>query len=140
MVPYHEESDRYELEIWSYPGADLRDQLDAKGRQSLDRQELLNRPDLLRGTMEDLRRENVEDKPMPSLSPGHLMHPVNTLRITMAWADMGKTLWDSRDGKNYVYEFIHGRHRDGDHQLEPPVFFLLPHWSAASGTLVCEAQ
>lgn len=105
VVPYNENTHRYEIEIWNYPGNDLRSQLDTKGRESFDRGELIVRADLVRGTAEDFRREAVSDRAMPDVAPDHTMHPVNPLRLEVAWADHSMTYWDSNDGKNYVYEF-----------------------------------
>jgi hypothetical protein len=105
VVPYNAESDRYELELWSYPADDLRSKLDVRGVAALDRGELMVRPDLVQGTAEDFRRESVEDKPMPSVAPAHAMHPVRPLRIEVAWCDSTMTHWDSRNGQNYVFEF-----------------------------------
>jgi len=48
-VPYSPLTDRYELELWSYPGNDLPSHLDAKGAAAFDRGEILVRPDLVRG-------------------------------------------------------------------------------------------
>jgi hypothetical protein len=105
VIPYNVDSDRYELEIWSYPSQDLRSKLDVRGKAALDRGELLVRPDLVQGTAEEFRREAVEDKAMPFVAQGHAMHPVRPLRIELAWSDHTMTYWDSRGGSNYVYEF-----------------------------------
>ena len=43
-VPYNEESHRYEIELWGYPGTDLAARLDDKGRDSMTRGELVARP------------------------------------------------------------------------------------------------
>ncbi|MER9757424.1 cupin domain-containing protein [Mesorhizobium sp. M0166] len=104
-VPYNTESDRYEVEIWSYPDNDLHAKLDMRGRAALDRAHLILRPDLVVGSAEDFRRESVEDKPMNLVSPGHAMHPILPVRIELAWSDMTGAFWDSRHGQNYVYEF-----------------------------------
>lgn len=105
VVPYNRESDRYELEIWSYPSNDLMTKLDVRGSAALSRGELIVRPDLVRGDSEAFRREGVEDIPLTQVAPDHAMHPVNHLRIEIAWCDATSTYWDSRDGANYVYEF-----------------------------------
>lgn len=104
-VPYNDVSDRYEVELWSYPGNDLADRLDVLGKASLARGELLLRPDLVKGTADDFRREAVADKPMPNVVPDHTLHPTNPLRIELAWASNDLQHWDSRNGQNYVYEF-----------------------------------
>jgi hypothetical protein len=105
VVPYNPESDRYEIELWSYAGADLRDQLDEKGRAALDRGELAARPDLVQGSADAFRRDAIEDRAMPTVAAQHAMHPVRPLRVELAWADTTLTHWDSRGGANYVYEF-----------------------------------
>lgn len=105
VVPYNEESDRYELEIWPYPSQDLRSKLDRRGKAAFDRGELIVRPDLVRGTADELRRENVENQPMPQVSTDHAMHPTRPLRIELAWSDRTTAYWDSRNGSNYTYEF-----------------------------------
>lgn len=105
VVPYNAESDRYEIEFWAYPGQDLLAKLDTRGQAAWDRGELVVRTDLVHGSAEDFRREAVEDKPMPDLSPSHAMHPIRPLRLELAWADQSLTYWDSRGGENYVYEF-----------------------------------
>lgn len=105
VVPYNAISDRYELEIWPYPGHDLRSKLDVRGKAALDAGELIVRSDLVRGSADELRRESVEDKVMPNVAPDHAMHPVRPLRLELAWADPTLTHWDSRQGANHVYEF-----------------------------------
>lgn len=105
VVPYNPESDRYEIEFWAYPGPDLRAKLDARGRAAWDRGELVVRTDLVQGSAEEFRREAVEDKPTPTIAPTHAMHPTRPLRVELAWSDHTLTHWDSRGGKNYVYEF-----------------------------------
>ncbi len=105
VVPYNEISDRYEVELWSYPGNDLADKLDTLGKASLARGELLVRPDLIKGSVDDFRRENVADQPIPNVAAEHCMHPTNSLRIELAWSDHSLQHWDSREGRNYTFEF-----------------------------------
>jgi mannose-6-phosphate isomerase-like protein (cupin superfamily) len=104
-VPYNEETDRYELELWGYPGNDLRNQLDARGQAAFDRGELLARTDLVKGSLSDFARENLDGVDMFQVAPRHTMHPINRLHIQVAWADDTETYWDSLDGDNYQYEF-----------------------------------
>src|SRR5262249_19872082 len=59
-VPYNPLSDRYDLELWSYPGNDLRDWLDTKGVAAMDRGELVVRTDLVQGSWPDLDREGKD--------------------------------------------------------------------------------
>lgn len=104
-LPYNLVSDRYELEIWGYPHADLRSKLDVKGKAAWDRGELIVRPDLIQGSVDDFRRENVTDRPIPQVAPTHAMHPTNPLRLETAWGDHTQTHWDSLDSSNYVHEY-----------------------------------
>src|ERR1051325_5908814 len=104
-VPYNERSGRYEIELWAYPGGDLRDQLDDKGRQAMDRGELVARPDLVHGSRDDFPREQLNDRDIASIAPDSTMHPVRPLHVECAWADAQLKTWDSQNGANYQYEF-----------------------------------
>ncbi len=104
-VPYNEDTDRYELEIWGYPGSDLQQRLDVKGRAALARGELVNRNDLVEGTKDDFDRADLEGKDVAAVAPNNTMHPVNKLRLEVAWSDDTLTYWDSKGGANYQYEF-----------------------------------
>lgn len=104
-VSYNPESDRYEIEFWAYPGQDLRSKLDTRGRAAWDRGELVVRTDLVHGLADEFSRPAIEDKPVPTVSPSHAMHPTRPLRIELAWADESLRHWDSREGRNHVLEF-----------------------------------
>jgi hypothetical protein len=104
-VPYNALSDRYEVELWGYEGGDLRQRLDPQGRDALDRGELQQRPDLVQGTASDLDRDRLNDLYMVDVAPSHAMHPILPLHVELAWADAGASVWDSKDGANYHYEF-----------------------------------
>ena len=104
-VPYNPRSNRYEIELWSYPGNDLRSRLDVKGVDSLDRGELVVRTDLVHGTKADLAREGKDGVDMPSFDPLHTMHPVRPLSIELAWANADASVWDSQGGTNYHLQF-----------------------------------
>lgn len=104
-VPYNETSDRYEVELWGFPGNNLRDLLDERGQGSLDRGELLVRPDLLKGSAADFRRETLNDRDMREVAPDNSMHPILPLRVDVAWTNEEQTVWDSKNGANYQYEF-----------------------------------
>lgn len=104
-VPYNPISDRYEVELWGYPGQDLRDKLDDKAREAFDRGELQIRPDLVRGMMSDFDRGKLEDRYMVEIAPTNSMHPVLPLRLECAWTDETERFWDSNDGRNFIYEF-----------------------------------
>jgi mannose-6-phosphate isomerase-like protein (cupin superfamily) len=102
-VPYNARSGRYEIELWGYPGADLRGQLDTKGQAAIDSGELLARPDLLRGA--DFSREALDGKDVAKTGTSATIHPINPLHLEMAWANDDMTVWDSQNGANYHYEF-----------------------------------
>jgi mannose-6-phosphate isomerase-like protein (cupin superfamily) len=104
-VPYNPDSDRYEIELWSYPAQDLRSQLDEKGVAAIDRGELIVRTDLVKGARADLAREGKDGIPMTQVVPSHTMHPMLPLSIELAWANADTTAWDSQDGSNYHYQF-----------------------------------
>ena len=104
-VPYNPDSDRYEIELWSYPAQDLRSQLDEKGVAAIDRGELVVRTDLVKGARADLAREGKDGIPMTQVVPSHTMHPMLPLSIELAWANADATAWDSQDGSNYHYQF-----------------------------------
>jgi mannose-6-phosphate isomerase-like protein (cupin superfamily) len=104
-VPYNERSGRYEIELWAYPGNDLRAQLDDKGQQAMDRGELVARPDLVHGSHDDFPREQLNDRDIIDIAPDSTMHPLRPLHIECAWADPQLKTWDSQGGANYQYEF-----------------------------------
>jgi mannose-6-phosphate isomerase-like protein (cupin superfamily) len=104
-VPYNPASDRYEVELWGFPGGNLRDRLDAKGRAALDRGELIARPDLVRGDPRDFDRERLNDRFIVEVAPDSTLHPILPLGMEVAWADADERAWDSRGGANYRYEF-----------------------------------
>ena len=104
-VPYNPESNRYEIELWNYPGNDLRAQLDARGAAAIDRGELVVRTDLIQGTLADLAREGKDGLSMNQISTAHTMHPILPLTIEVAWANEISTAWDSQGGANYRFQF-----------------------------------
>ncbi len=104
-VPYDPATDRYALELWSYPPGDLRPVLDDKGRDAFDRGALGVRNDLIQGTLADFARDGLNDRYVVEVAPTHAMHPVLPLHIECAWADATATFWDSRGGANHHYEF-----------------------------------
>jgi mannose-6-phosphate isomerase-like protein (cupin superfamily) len=104
-VPYNERRDCYEVELWGYPGGDLRDQLDAKGRAALDRGELQVRSDLIRGSLSDFDREGKDERYMVEVAPFSAMHPILPFHLEVAWADVNERFWDSQNGANYHFEF-----------------------------------
>ena len=104
-VPYNEESHRYEIELWGYPGNDLGSRLEDKGRTSIARGELVARPDLVRGLYSDFAREGLDDQFMTQVHPENTMHPILPLHVEAAWSDVSGAHYDSLDGANYQYEF-----------------------------------
>ena len=104
-VPYNNATDRYELEIWGYPGNDLRTKLDQRGVAAIDRGGLICNPAIAQGSFSDFVREGLDNRDMRSVSPANIMHPVLPLTVEVAWADKTETWWDSRDGQNYHYVF-----------------------------------
>ncbi|MDC7787631.1 hypothetical protein PQJ75_12510 [Rhodoplanes sp. TEM] len=108
-VPYVEATDRYEIELWGDPGADLRrvfaDNEDESGLRALDSGELVTRPDIVRGEKSAFDREGKDDVDMRSVAPDCAMHPILPLRLELAWVDETGRVWDSQDGRNYHYEF-----------------------------------
>jgi len=104
-VPYNPATDRYEIEIWGYPGSDLRSKLDAKGAAAMDRGGLITNPNLVQGSYEDFAREGLDNRDMRTVAPNHTMHPVIPLTLEVAWTDQTQTWWDSKGGQNYRYQF-----------------------------------
>jgi mannose-6-phosphate isomerase-like protein (cupin superfamily) len=98
-VPYDPASDRYVVELWSYPPGNLRPLLDARGREAFDRGTLQVRNDLVQGT------RGLNDRYLIEVAPGHTLHPILPLHVECAWADASATFWDSRGGVNHHYEF-----------------------------------
>ena len=104
-VPYNKISDRYEVELWGYPGVDLRSRLDEKGQAAIDRGELIVRTDLLKGSADDFKRETLNDRYLAEVAPENSMHPILPLHVEAAWTNQEETIWDSKAGTNYQYEF-----------------------------------
>lgn len=115
-VPYNDTTHRYEIELWGYPGPDLGDVVDERGRAAVERGELVARADLVSGSLtnfqgadfDDLRdRLKSEGRPIGLFDhvPGDSMHPVRPLRLELAWTDPAERRWDSRNGLNYRLSF-----------------------------------
>jgi mannose-6-phosphate isomerase-like protein (cupin superfamily) len=104
-VPYNEQSDRYEIEIWGYEGPNLLQRLGPRGRDALKRGELVVMPELVPGRLSDFERGKVEDQLLTFIAPDNAMHPVRPLHVELAFADRDRTAWDSLGGANYHYEF-----------------------------------
>ncbi len=105
-VPYNEVTDRYEVEIWTYPDSNvLYNFLSEKGRASLQNGSLIIRNDLVKGQKSDFEREGLSDQNIYQVAPENTMHPILPLKVELAWVDHTQTFWDSLDGKNYHYEF-----------------------------------
>lgn len=105
-VPYNEDTDRYEVELWTFPdGNNLSDKLSEKGKASMQSGNLQVRNDLIYGSLNDFAREGLDDKNMYQVAPDNTMHPVLPLRIELAWTDHTQKFWDSQNGRNYNYQF-----------------------------------
>jgi mannose-6-phosphate isomerase-like protein (cupin superfamily) len=104
-VPYNPLTDRYDIELWAYPGGDLGAQVGARGRDAIARGELVARPDLVRGSMEEVERGRIEDQYMAFVATGHTMHPILPLHVEVAWTTAQADVWDSAGGANHQYEF-----------------------------------
>ncbi len=108
-VPYNETTHRYEIELWGDHGSDLQAIFSTGGDEralaSLNRGELITRPDLIRGMRADFDREGKDDVDVRNVSPDCTMHPLRSLRVEVAWADETGQHWDSNGGANYHYEF-----------------------------------
>jgi hypothetical protein len=108
-VPYNNSTGRYEVELWGDHGADLKSVFSDGGNEralsSLDRGELLTRPDLIQGAKSDFDREGKDDVDVRTIAPACAMHPLFPLRVELAWADETAHHWDSNNGANYHYEF-----------------------------------
>ncbi len=104
---YNPDSDRYEVEIWGYPGSfsEALQSLDDKGKAAIQRGELQFRPNLIKGSIEDFNRENLNEQNVLNIATDHAMHPVLPLHLEVAWSDESGTYWDSQNGMNYHYEF-----------------------------------
>lgn len=108
-VPYNDATGRYEIELWGDHRSDLRavfsEAGDDQALASLERGELMTRPDLIRGLKSDFEREGKDDMDVRNVSRENAMHPLHPLQIEAAWADESARFWDSREGLNYRYEF-----------------------------------
>jgi hypothetical protein len=104
-MPYNDVSDRYEVELWAYPGNDLMDQLDDRGKAALQSGELLVRNDVVQGAEADFNREGLDGYPLAEVAPDNSMHPILPLTVQLAFSDISGTFWDSQDGANYQYQF-----------------------------------
>ena len=121
-IPYNHRTDRYEVEIWAYPGGDLRNKLGDKGRKAFDDGVILADASLVRGDRSAFmgpgftaEREQsnkgiaTTNNPNPvslvQRNTDHLMHPIHPVMVEVAWANDSLDVWDSKDGQNYKYEF-----------------------------------
>ncbi len=103
-VPYNDRADRYEIELWGFPG-DLRAALGGTSLAAVDRGELQANTELLRGDPADFEREKINDRYMTEVASDCTMHPVLPLAVECAWADAAGEVWDSKQGRNYRYVF-----------------------------------
>lgn len=118
QLPYNSDTNRYEVELWGFNGTNLRDLLDTKGKASMDAGRLVQRPDLIKGSLSafvgqgfdaarDVGNRQLDPQPVKIFDrePDHTMHPLRLLHVELAFADHTATVWDSRDGRNYQLEF-----------------------------------
>lgn len=104
-LPYNEVSDRYEAEVWGYPGNDLADQLDDRGKAALQSGELLVRTDIVHGSAADFNRDVLDGLYLIQVAPDNTMHPILPLDVQLAFSDSTGTIWDNQGGANYHYQF-----------------------------------
>ncbi|GAC1363407.1 MAG: hypothetical protein NVSMB32_04960 [Actinomycetota bacterium] len=104
-LPYNGRSDRYEAELWSYPGNDLASQLDDRGKAALQSGELQVRTDIVQGSAADFNREGLDGQYLIQVAPNNTMHPILPLNVQLAFSDAAGSVWDSKDGANYQYQF-----------------------------------
>ena len=115
-VPYNRQTERYEVELWGYPGGNLQAHLNPRGRDAVARGELIVRPDLVKGNLAHFQGpafDGLRDKAksegrgleMYDYEGEHAMHPIRPLHVEMAWGSEDGTLWDSQGGANYHYEY-----------------------------------
>ena len=104
-VPYNSLSDRYEIEIWGYPGSDLRERLGPKGAAAMDRGNLITLPGLVKGNLTDFAREGLDGRDMRTVSPANTMHPILPLTLEVTWMDQTEAFKDWGEDAPYVYEF-----------------------------------
>jgi mannose-6-phosphate isomerase-like protein (cupin superfamily) len=104
-LPYNETSDRYEVEIWGYPGNDLASQLDDRGKAALQSGELLVRTDIVHGSAADFNREGLDGQYLIQVAPDNTMHPILPLDVQLAFSDASGTVWDNQGGANYHYQY-----------------------------------
>jgi mannose-6-phosphate isomerase-like protein (cupin superfamily) len=103
-VPYNPDSDRYEMEIWSCQ-PDIFNGLSEKGQNSVKRGALLFNDELVSGSTADFARYKLTELPVKKVASEDAMHPINPLRLELAWSDEAGQIWDSQGGTNYVFEF-----------------------------------
>jgi quercetin dioxygenase-like cupin family protein len=106
-LSYNPETDRYEVELWGYPGDDIANHLDARGAAALNSGALRCRPDMVPGHIDEFSREALAGVhyDIREYAPYHTMHPVRPLPIEVAFSDHTRSFWDSQGGANYHYEF-----------------------------------
>lgn len=121
-IPYNHRTDRYEVELWAYPGNDLRNKLGAKGQKAFDDGVIISNPGLVRGdrsafagaafsaVRDQSNREiafNNNPAPIDIIlrETDHTMHPILPVLVEVAWANETLEVWDSNDSQNYKYEF-----------------------------------
>lgn len=104
-LPYNDETDRYEVEIWGYNQGNLFDVLDEKGKAAMQRGNIIVRTDIVKGNANDFARDSISDLMIAERFTEHSLHPILPLKLEVAFANKDETVWDSKNGNNYHFEF-----------------------------------
>ena len=122
LVPYNTRTDRYEIEIWAYPGRDLSGRLGDKGRAAVEAGAIVADAFLVRGERSAFHGPAVSGErdqanraiaqtndPSPvdmiQRATDHTLHPVLPVTVEVAWANDSLQVWDNNGGANYTYKF-----------------------------------
>jgi hypothetical protein len=98
-APYDQASGRYIVEVWGSNDQQLRDRLGPRGRDSLDRGVLQQRPDLARGAADAFDRTALDGRDVRDIAPDHILHPTRPLRMQLRWRTTDGTAADPADDK-----------------------------------------
>jgi mannose-6-phosphate isomerase-like protein (cupin superfamily) len=115
VMPFDEESQLYRVELWALDAGGMPEGLGSKAQNAWG-SFLLSRPDLVKGTHNDLFGEPMHKAradadasggavELLNHAPGHTVHPIRTLRLELAFADPAQETWDSHGGRNHRLEF-----------------------------------
>ena len=115
-LPLNPITGHYEVELWSFDGANLRSRLDVRGQAAFDLGLIVPRPDMVKGSLADFEGPGVDQLrdglnrqrqswELLNHAPLNSMHPIRPLRVEVAFANETATVWDSRQGANYTVVF-----------------------------------